>query len=125
MLFQPGQLEKLCFSSFLSGWQMSPENPFRTSNGHHYSTGVDHPDMVFKASESLDRPTNTVPSHKEGVVSSSTRGCSPTEPKAPPHGMQGIRQQFIDCNIPGEITNVLMCSWRPGTQKQYDVHIRK
>ncbi|XP_031574344.1 uncharacterized protein LOC116308111 [Actinia tenebrosa] len=41
------------------------------------------------------------------------------------HGMQGIRQQFIECSISEDITNVLMSSWRPSTQKQYDVHIRR
>lgn len=39
--------------------------------------------------------------------------------------MQAVRQQFIEYNIPGEITDVLMCSWRSGTRKQYDVYIRK
>ena len=53
-----------------------------------------------------------------------TGRCSPSEPQTVPTGMQGVRQQFIN-NVAGEITIVLMDSWRPGTRKQYDVYIRK
>ena len=46
-------------------------------------------------------------------------------PETASSGMQGVRCQLIEGNIPVEIADVLMSSWRPATRKQYDAHIRR
>ncbi|XP_031571383.1 uncharacterized protein LOC116305584, partial [Actinia tenebrosa] len=104
---------------------MSPKNIFGTSNSDHHSTSVDHTSLVYKASKSPDPSAQNVPCHQESALPSSSLRCSSAEPQTATHGMQGIRQQFIECNISEDITNVLMSSWRPSTQKQYEVHIRR
>ena len=39
--------------------------------------------------------------------------------------MQNIRQEFSKHKIPSDIIDVLLCSWRVGTQKQYNVYLHK
>ena len=39
--------------------------------------------------------------------------------------MQSIRKHFTNSKVPEAIADVLMRSWRPGTQKQYDVYTKK
>ena len=39
--------------------------------------------------------------------------------------MQNIREGLIKRNIPRDITDVITRSWREGTQKQYNVYLRK
>lgn len=95
------------------------------SNSNYHCTTLDHTDMVHQPSESPGGCAQTLSSNQEGAVSSSARRCPPSVPETASSGMQGVRCQLIECNIPVEIADVLMSSWRPATRKQYDAHIRR
>ena len=41
------------------------------------------------------------------------------------NGLQGIRRRLLDCQISSNITDVIINSWRPGTQKQYSVYVNR
>ena len=113
------------FPPFFSYCQMSPKTHSVTSNSNHHCTIMDHIVLVFNSSQSFNQSTKNIPSEKKGTVPPVTGWCSPSEPQTVPVGMQGVRQRFINSNVAGEITNVLMDSWRSGTRKHYDVYIRK
>lgn len=81
--------------------------------------------MVHQPSESPGGCAQNLSSNQEGAVSSSAQRCPPSVPETASSGMQGVRCQLIECNIPVEIADVLMSSWRPATRKQYDAHIRR
>lgn len=104
---------------------MPAENCFRKSNYNFDCTSLDNAILVHNVTEYAHRPTNDNLGEKEHVVSSSEREHSPTQPSTTINGMQSIREQLIEHNIPGDIADVVMCSWRTGTQKQYDVYIKK
>ena len=95
------------------------------SNSNYHCTTLDHTDMVHQPSESPGGCAQNLSSNQEGAVSSSARRCPPSVPETASSGMQGVRCQLIECNIPVEIADVLMSSWRPATRKQYDAHIRR
>lgn len=104
---------------------MSAENSTRASNSPDDSTPLVNSDVVFKNPEPTDQQTGNNPCCQGGTISPKEREQPSTSSKTQTHGMQTVRQQFIELGISGDIANVLMCSWRSGTQKQYDVYIRK
>lgn len=105
--------------------QMPSEAGSGASNSNYHCTTLDHTDMVHQPSESPGGCAQNLSSNQEGAVSSSARRCPPSVPETASSGMQGVRCQLIECNIPVEIADVLMSSWRPATRKQYDAHIRR
>ena len=48
-----------------------------------------------------------------------------TKPQTSASDMQSIRKHFTNYEVPADIAAVLMHSWRSGTQKYYDVYIKK
>ena len=104
---------------------MPPEAGSGASNGNRPRTTLDHTDMTHQPSESPGGCAPNLSSNQEGALSSSRWRCSSSESEIVTSGMQIVRRQFIECNIPCEIANVLASSWRPAMRMQYDVHIRK
>ena len=112
------------FSPLLPG-RMPSEAWSGASNCNRHRTTLGNTDMVHQASESPGGCAQNLSSNQQGAVSSSTWRCSPSESEIVTSGIQRVRTQFIEWNIPSEVANVLMSSWRPAMRKQYDVHIRK
>ena len=96
---------------------MPSENYPGTSNGYSSGTLLDNTILVYQVPESVVRPTLGISSLQECTVSSNEGEYSHSMPQTTSSDMQSIREQFIKCSILGEIANVLMCSWRLGTQK--------
>ena len=49
----------------------------------------------------------------------------PLHKKTQPNGMSCVRGAFSRYNFSEEVTDVLMASWRSGTQKQYQTYLNK
>lgn len=86
---------------------------------------MDNPVVVYNAVESTCRSPFGFPSEEEHPDTSCERELPPTESTANASGMQGIREQLVNHRVPEDIANVVMCSWRTSTQRQYDVYIKK
>ena len=54
-----------------------------------------------------------------------TQSTPPTTQETPPNGMSCVRGAFSRYNLSEEVTDVLMASWRSGTQKQYQTYLNK
>ncbi|CAH3188608.1 unnamed protein product, partial [Porites lobata] len=54
-----------------------------------------------------------------------TQSTPPTAQETPPNGMSCVRGAFSRYNFSEEVTDVLMASWRSGTQKQYQTYLNK
>ena len=72
-----------------------------------------------------NRPPKICQSHQESLSQSNSRPNAPIQPQAISTGMHNTREGLIKRNIPRDITNVIMRSWREGTQKQYRVYLKK
>ena len=69
----------------------------------------------------------TVPSPQEGEPIDITRdmeNSSPTQ-EVNTHGLSAVRQALTGRKISEKATNIIMASWRHGTQKQYSTYIKK
>ena len=86
---------------------------------------MDNTILVHSVTEHVNRSTINNSSEKEHTGSSNEREHTPAESKTTAPGMQSIRGRLAKQGISGDITDVIMCSWRPGTRKQYNVYIKK
>ena len=84
-----------------------------------------HTTVVFNDAEHVDQQPISHLCHQEGTDSPQERRHTHPCTQTKTSGMQSIREQFIEYNISEGVTNVLMSSWRDGTQKQYSVYNRK
>lgn len=115
----------LCFPTILFDKQVPAEGRVGTSHCPDVSAPLANASMVCKDVESPDRQASSVVCDQRSPFSSNERQRSSTGSKTSITGMQAVRKQFIDCDVPEAVADVLMSSWRSGTQKQYDTYIRK
>ena len=54
-----------------------------------------------------------------------TQSTLPAAQETPPNGMSCVRGAFSRYNFSEEVTDVLLASWRSGTQKQYQTYLNK
>ena len=89
------------------------------------NSSVDNSALFYSCTE----PTNRHTTHSEGFSSesgSSNSGRSPSSSSSSGAvGMQIIRQSLQESEIPPDIAEVIMHSWRDSTHKQYKVYINK
>ena len=102
---------------------MSTESNVSTSYVNCCCPVVVHASMVHKVAKT--GPPKICQSHQGSPSQSNSWPNAPIEPQAKSTGMQNIREELIKRNIPREITDVIMRSWREVTQKQYNVYLRK
>lgn len=74
-------------------------------------------------STSLQGTMDTYPRQKT-ALSSNTR-ATPTMEEAKPDGVSTLRNSFRQFSISPEVTDIIMASWRSGTQKQYKTYLEK
>ena len=104
---------------------MFAEDTSGTSYGDHVSTLLAHTDVVYPTAEAAGGTTDSNSGNKESLNAPIEADCPPIEPEATTSGMQSIRKHFTNCKVPEAIADMLMHCWRPGTQKQYDVYVKK
>ena len=82
--------------------------------------------MVPFPSGIVDRPPETYAVvTNDRVINSPSRQNPQHEGKIKADGLSLIRGHYEKQGFPKHITNVLLASWRPSTQKQYAVYINK
>ena len=104
---------------------MSSEDSSREGHRDNDCTPVDNAGLVYRRAESLDRAPAGFPRDQRCSLQSATTGSSSAAPQALSHGMQIVRSHFLNHSVPPQITDVIMSSWKPGTQKQYTVYLHK
>ena len=77
--------------------------------------------MVLTTDELADNATTSV----QSLDQSPGGNNAPNEYETGPNGMQGIRRRLYGCQISSNIADIIVKSWRPGTQKQYSVYINR
>ncbi|GFO39548.1 reverse transcriptase/ribonuclease h/methyltransferase [Plakobranchus ocellatus] len=96
------------------------------SHGNTSSTSLAHstffPDSIEDINSGAggfvgERETTLPPKHARRIPSPSQKVAA--------GGMQNIRQQFREDGFSLEATKLLMDSWRPGTNRQYEHYIKK
>ena len=78
-----------------------------------YSDGTSHQRAIYSASRS------------ETTISTRDNQETSVKQQTHTHGLSVIRETLQNKNISERATNVIMCSWRHGTQKQYSMYIKK
>jgi len=73
---------------------------------------------------SLQTPMDPAPS-QECPSTSRTLGTTPSVDKTEIDGVSCLRNSFTNYNISGHVSDILMASWRSGSQKQYKTFIEQ
>ena len=92
---------------------------------HNSRAFMANPSVVFPSGELADNATTSVPSGEGCLDKSSVGNDTSVAFETNVNGLQGIRRRLLDCQISSNITDVIINSWRPGTQKQYSVYVNR
>ena len=75
------------------------------------------------SSTALQPVLDTFPRQKTALTSNT--GTTPTMEEAKPDGVSTLRNSFRQYNVSPEVTDIILASWRSGTQKRYKVYLEK
>ena len=81
--------------------------------------------MVLASSELADNAATAVQSRERRADQSSGGNSTPIEFETGLNGMQVIRRRLPGCQISANIADIIVKSWRPGTQKQDSDYINR
>ena len=81
--------------------------------------------VLLHGAQPADRSAPYAQGDSSQLGSSYLGGSSSTSGSTEATGMQIIRRSLEDADIPPDVTNVIMHSWRHSTHKQYDQYIAK
>ena len=115
-------LTGICFSTFQPGGSLPTEDSAGGSQVPDGSTPMADETMVDRAhtDERGAPPTDTRNSH----LKSGNRGEAPTQ-KTQTDSLHCVRKALEKKNISNRAIEIILKSWRLGTQKQYNVYIKK
>ena len=92
---------------------------------HHRCTPVANTDLVFKsAPDSLSATLDPTGQTNTPAASGQAR-CTSSSPEASSSGVSCLRNPFARFQLPADIADFIMQSWRPGTKKQYETYLRQ
>lgn len=114
----------LCFSSFQCDIELSAEISQRQSRGNYGCTTLANTDMVLGATETSSG-LSTDSSTGELIVTGEFQENTSAERQTASDSLSLIRQCYKSRNISGKATEIILASWRVGTQKQYVTYIKK
>ena len=83
-----------------------------------------HTVLVSDFSSTALQPTQDTFTGQKTALASNT-GATLTVEEAKPDGASTLRNFFRQYNVSPEVTDIIMASWRSGTQKQYKVYLEK
>ncbi len=86
---------------------------------------VDDTNLMGPADGPSDRRSEGFASGSTVVITSGLTGTTSAPPEVTYDSVSYIRKSFTDKNISEKATNIIMCSWRSTTQKQYNSAIKK
>ena len=117
----------LCFPPFQLNSQMPQENRGGASRRGFGGTSFDHTDMVPTSIAAVNPSSQTygVDCRNGACHSSVSPQSSLHKGEAKIDSMSFIRRQYEEWGFSEHVTNVLLDSWRPSSQKQYAVYLKK
>ncbi len=104
---------------------MPSESRARASDQDYCRTNVGHTGMVYSSSKFADRPPQSFQGNQGCSIQSFPGQSSPFEPQISINGMQNIRHNLPNLKVSPEVADVIMRSWKSGTQKQYTTYLTK
>ena len=103
---------------------MPAEDLAGSSQGNTGGTLMANTVMVSDCSSTALQPTlDTSPKQKTALTSNT--GATSTMEEAKPDGVSTLQNYFRQFNVSPEVTDIIMASWRSGTQKQYKIYLEK
>ena len=81
--------------------------------------------LVFTNNADVDRHSNNGSSEKQFAISSIQRDSSSAEENYELDNLSILREQFTCKGISTKTANIMLCSWRQGTKKQYKVFVKR
>lgn len=104
---------------------MPPENQQGQGNRNSHCPVMAQPTMVpLSSPTSLQTPMDPEP-RQAPPSTPRTSETTPSVEKTEVDGMSCLRNSFAKYNISGNVADILMASWRSGTQKQYKIYIEQ
>lgn len=104
---------------------MPPENQQGQGNRNSHCPVMAQPTMVpLSSPASLQTPMDPEP-RQAPPSTPRTSETTPSVEKTEVDGMSCLRNSFAKYNISGNVADILMASWRSGTQKQYKIYIEQ
>ncbi|XP_031555133.1 uncharacterized protein LOC116292034 [Actinia tenebrosa] len=82
-------------------------------------------DMVPNTTTAVISTTVDLRSENGPTATPVTQRTTSTVSETMPDGMSLIREHYGNLGIPANVTEVLLASWRPSTQKQYNTYLRR
>lgn len=104
---------------------MSSEGTERQRRVHPGSSTVDNSTLVHRIDDIIDRLSLSTTEIRQPTDNGEFRQETSTDTQITTDGLSAIRGSFKDRNISVKATNILLASWRKGTQKQYITYIKK
>ena len=101
------------------------ENFARQGTGNTTDPCVANLDMVPTCSATVIQPTVDFQTISKPTMPCPLQGATPTTQEPALDGLSFIRNTFAQQNLSPDITNILMASWRKGTQNQYKTYVEK
>ena len=114
-----------CFSSFQLNLETDDEAQGRSQQMYPDSSNLVDTDMVSNSYGTSYRTPIYSPSGPRVTVTARNNEETSVKPQAHSHGLSVIRRSLQGKNVSERATNIIMCSWRHGTQKQYSMYIKK
>ena len=104
---------------------MPAENRIPRGNRSDTDPSLANPAMVHNVVTPSDRQTSPSPPNHQSTNTTSQRCSTPLAKATSPVGLQSLRQGFLQSNISGKATEIILHSWSVGTQKQYQPYLRR
>lgn len=117
--------KNLLFSSFQYHSSSSSKNAYRQSNRHSGGTKLANAAVLRDTNEDVSRLSDI---HKEKTFTSNTTRkniCTQNMGQTGLVSVPLIRRSVEDHQLPQNVTNIIMSSWRKGTTKQYKCYLNK
>jgi len=86
---------------------------------------VANTDVVPTCSATVIQPTVHLQTISKPAMPCPLQGATPATQEPALDGLSFIRNTFAQQNLSPDITNILMASWRKGTQNQYKTYVEK
>ena len=104
---------------------MSSEGTERQLSVHPGSSTVDNSSLVHRIDDIIDRLSLSTTEIRQPTDIGEFRQETSADTQITTDGLSAIRGSLKDRNISVKATNILLASWRKGTQKQYITYIKK
>ena len=104
---------------------MCAKNFNRQGTGNTTDPLMANTDVVPTCSATIIQPTVDSQTISKPTMPCLLQGATPATQEPALNGLSVIKNTFAQQNLPPDITNIIMASWRKRTQNQYKTHVEK